>query len=376
MIASTSFLLSWPIFVLAVVHDVQVGQDGLAFTPEALSANPGDQVVFHFVAKNHTATQSSFQNPCGPMNGGFDSGFQVVPTGSTDFPTFTYNVTGTSPVWVYCKQAANTAASHCGAGMVFAINCPSDGSPNSFTNFKKSALAIGAQLSASASAASPTPTAAYGGVSSAPAGTPVPATATISLQSSVWTTTYTSFPNSPDPTPASLSGNVHVVTIGGDNSLTFNPSNITAQPRDIISFQFTSKNHTATQSSFATPCKKLAPNAQGEAGFDSGFMPIANGSSPMVWNVTVNDTAPIWVYCRQTTPVDHCGTGMVFAVNSDETASSQKSFSIFQSTAKSQNGTNSTSTTGEGGSTSTGGAGRLTVSLGWVLGGVCSLLLL
>lgn len=80
-------------FVSAAVHDIQVGVDGkLQFMPEAIvriisrsifnsgliirlqAANPGDQVVFHFLSKNHTATQSSFPSPCGPKEGGFDSG--------------------------------------------------------------------------------------------------------------------------------------------------------------------------------------------------------------------------------------------------------------------------------------------------------------
>jgi len=67
--------------------------------------------------------------------------------------------------------------------MVFAVNCGADGTPNSFTNFKNSALQIGASLSAAAgSATAPygapygaaTPpsgvaTAAYGGVTIPPA---------------------------------------------------------------------------------------------------------------------------------------------------------------------------------------------------------------
>ncbi len=64
--------------VSATVYDVQVGgADGkLVYDPEAIvrlsillktsahsfaqSAQPGDQVVFHFNPKNHTVTQSSF----------------------------------------------------------------------------------------------------------------------------------------------------------------------------------------------------------------------------------------------------------------------------------------------------------------------------
>ena len=37
-------------------------------------ADVGDQVIFTFHQKNHTATRSSFAAPCSPMEGGFDSG--------------------------------------------------------------------------------------------------------------------------------------------------------------------------------------------------------------------------------------------------------------------------------------------------------------
>lgn len=385
MFSTAVLLLALPFLAAADVHDIQVGENGgLTFTPEAISANPGDQVVFHFVAKNHTATQSSFANPCGPVAGGFDSGFNPVAADSTDFPTFTYNVTGTTPVWVYCKQAANTPASHCGQGMVFAINCGADGSPNSFTNFKNAALAQGAALSASAASASATATDAPSSAQVPPASVtpppsadgPVTVTATVTLASSTWTTVYGSFPNSPAPTPASLEGDVHVVTVGNNGTLTFDPPQVVAAPRDIISFQFVAKNHTVTQSSFTTPCRKLSSTSTtGQVGFDSGFMPVANGSAPLVFNVTVNDTSPIWVYCRQTAPVDHCGSGMVFAVNSDETAGSTTTFSDFQAAAIAQNGTNtSTTVVGSGtasaaassssSSSSTSDAARVSVGMG------------
>jgi len=50
------------------------------------------------------------------------------------------------PIWIHCRQAANTPASHCGQGMVFAVNPGPDGSHNSFAAFKAKALAIGKQL--------------------------------------------------------------------------------------------------------------------------------------------------------------------------------------------------------------------------------------
>jgi len=321
-------------FVSAAVHDIQVGAGGkLVYSPEAISAQPGDQVVFHFNPKNHTVTQSSFADPCGPKPGGISSGFQPVAANQTsNLPTYTITVNDTQPIWVYCAQAARTPSSHCGQGMVFAINCGLDGAPNSFTNFKNAALAVGASLSAAAAA--PSTTAAYGDYTIPPAPVPTLVTQVITLASSTWTTTYSSYPNSPAPTPASLEGQVHKVIVGGTGTLAFNPPMVSAAPRDVIVFEFHQKNHTVAQSSFDDPCRKLSTGN----GFDSGFFPVAdNATNFPTWNFTVTDTAPIWAYCRQSNPSSHCGAGMVFAVNSDE--SSGRNFAAFQNVAKALNGT-------------------------------------
>ncbi|KAG6842550.1 hypothetical protein C0991_000076 [Blastosporella zonata] len=280
----------------------------------------------------------------------------VAANQTDNLPTWTITVNDTTPVWVYCRQASNTPASHCGQGMVFAVNCGLDGSPNSFTNFKQSALAVGASLSAAAATPSSTAaaapsstapaapsstapaaasyaTAAYGDytIPAAPAVTPV--TQTVTLGDQVWTTTYDSYPGSPGPTPAAAEGTVHTVVVGGPGKLVFDPPFVAAQPRDTIVFEFQQKNHTVTQSAFADPCRKLA------TGFDSGFMPVADNvtSSFPTWTITVNDTNPIWAYCRQTTPTSHCGAGMVFAVNPVQT--SQRNFTAFQNVAEAINGT-------------------------------------
>ncbi|KAF9499781.1 hypothetical protein BDN71DRAFT_1502676 [Pleurotus eryngii] len=396
-------------FAAAAVYDIQVGGDGgkLEFSPEAIAAQPGDQVVFHFHPKNHTVTQSSFADPCGRKEGGFDSGFIPVPANTTDnFPTWTLTVNNTDPTWVYCRQAAKTPASHCGAGMVFAINCGLDGAPNSFTNFKKSALAVGASLateaatpSPSAAAADPyggyggygspsgssasagsygkwagygdasttTWTAAYGDVTLPPAPIVQVVTDTVTLDSEVWTTTYSSYPGSPAPTPASAAGNVHKVIVGGPGKLLFDPPHIAAQPRDTIVFEFHQKNHTVTQSSFDDPCRKLVKD--GVEGFDSGFVAVADDATEFpTWSITVNGTEPIWAYCRQKTPASHCGAGMVFAINSDE--GGPRSFDSFKNVATALNGTaaaaNAPSGTGASGATTSIGAnnGAMSVNIG------------
>jgi hypothetical protein len=170
---------------------------------------------------------------------------------TSNFPTYTITVNDvcfyldilcslnnhpyqTQPVWVYCRQASNTPASHCGQGMVFAVNCGRDGATNSFANFKAAALAVGSSLKASATPAS---TAPYGSATTPPPPTGVPVTQAITLASSTWTTTYTSFPDSPSPTPASVQGNIIKVKVGGPGVLAFNPPHVQALPRDTIVFE-------------------------------------------------------------------------------------------------------------------------------------------
>ncbi|KAI0702496.1 hypothetical protein BC835DRAFT_1411047 [Cytidiella melzeri] len=385
--------------VSATVYDVTVGSasGALTFTPEAISAAVGDQVVFHFQQKNHTATQSSFANPCGLKEGGFDSGFNPVPANQTDnFPTFTIPVNDLNPIWVFCDQAAGTPNSHCGQGMVFAVNCPADGSPNSFTNFKNAALAIGAQLKANASAASATVSAAATATppptsteswsyTTAPAGYSYPAapsvstvTVTVTVDQDVWTTTYGSYPGSPDPTPAALTGQVHTVIVGNNGTLTYDPPFVMAQPRDTISFEFHAKNHTATLTSFGTPC---VPNllADGTHTLDSGFMFVdANATTFPTWNVTVNDTTPLWFSCQQTNPKSHCGAGMVFAVNPVQT--SPRNFSAYQALAMIANGTNATTSASSPNTTqsstpsgSNNGAGNVVINAALGLGSVLAM---
>lgn len=346
MFALALFAIAAPLVVSAQqVHQVVVGSSNgtLAFTPEAIFANPGDIVNFQFQQKNHSVVQSSFANPCGPADGGFNSGYMPVAADVTsDFPEYNITVPDEKPIWVYCSQ--KIPVSHCHQGMVFAVNCGATGSANSFDGFKAAAIAQGVAESSSSAAAAAT--SAPAATDSAPPSTisipPAPpvetVTAAVTLDGTTWTTTYGSYPNSPAPTPASLTGNVIKVVVGGNSTLTFNPSFVQALPRDTIVFEFQSKNHTATQSTFADPCLKLNNVTSGQVGFDSGFMPVAAGSTSFpTWNLTVNDTSPTWVYCKQTNPTSHCGAGMVFAINSDE--SSDRSSAAFAALAKQENGT-------------------------------------
>lgn len=262
--------------------------------------------------------------------------------------------------------------------MVSAINCGLDGAPNSFTNFKNAALAIGAQLKAGAqNPPSSTWTADYGSTTIPAPPTPSLRTDTITLGTDVWTTTYSSYPGSPGPTPVSSSGNTIEVIVGGPNgNLSFTPSRVNASPRDTIKFIFQVKNHTVTQSSFAAPCLPFTDKTTGQkTGFHSGFFPVAaNATDFPTWSLTINDTSPIWAYCGQS---GHCGAGMVFAVNSDE--SSGQNFAAFQTLAKSLNGTTSSNSTSPSntttsGNTSNGDAASKSVGSGLVIALVATFL--
>ncbi|GJF00574.1 cupredoxin domain-containing protein [Phanerochaete sordida] len=135
------------------------------------------------------------------------------------------------------------------------------------------------------------------------------------------------------------------VNVGENGTLAFNPAEVTAQNGDTIAFTFLSKNHTVTQSTFASPCTNFS-----DTGLDSGFQfvqPNATSFMQYSFNMT-NVTGPLWFYCRQ---AGHCAKGMVFAVN----PTAEKSFAMFQAnamgTANATTGANGTTTTGSNGTT-------------------------
>lgn len=290
-----SFLLAFKYARAATVEVVVGGPGVLKYTPPFVNANTGDVVRFIFKQKNHTATQSSFESPCTPLANGFDSDFVPVADGVTSgFPLAEFTVVNSNPIWVYCRQG-----NHCQQGMVFAIN-PGD----KFAAFQAAATGATPSPSATSASSQPSPT--------------------------------TSVTTAPSSTP---SGVDHKIIVGGPNILSYSPSNITAQVGDTITFEFHQKNHTITASSFDAPCRALAlTSSTGQVGFDSGFNPVADGATDFpTYTIRVNDTNPIWAYCRQG---NHCGQGMVFSANAVE--SGPKNFAAFQALAKQLNGTSST----------------------------------
>jgi plastocyanin len=88
---------------------------------------------------------------------------------------------------------------------------------------------------------------------------------------------------------------------------------VKANPGDILQFQFSQINHTVTQSTFTEPCQPIQASDPTAAGIHSGFVPVMAGAATvMTFDVPVNDTKPMFIYCAQG---PHCQLGMVMTVN-------------------------------------------------------------
>ncbi|KAF7372869.1 Cupredoxin [Mycena sanguinolenta] len=243
----------------------------LTFSPSNVTANVGDTVTFQFESRNHSVTQSSFASPCVPLAQGIDSGFQPVGIDVTALPTFSFTLNNAStPLFFFSKQNGE-----CEQGMVFSINANPD-SAKSFAAF---------QAAAEKSATPP----------------------------------------APGSSATASSGSELLVLVGANNQLTFSPSNITANVGDTVTFQFESKNHSVTQSSFASPCTPLA------GGIDSGFQPVGiNPTALPTFSFTLNNAStPLFFFSKQT---GECQQGMVFSINANP--DSAKSFAAFQANAE------------------------------------------
>ncbi|KAN0141208.1 hypothetical protein V8E53_000964 [Lactarius tabidus] len=79
------------------IYQVLVGnlQGNTTYSPPYITgAKNGDAVVFTYSLKNHTVTESTFEEPCTPKAFGLDSGFtHAVASGEVVNGTFVVNVT-------------------------------------------------------------------------------------------------------------------------------------------------------------------------------------------------------------------------------------------------------------------------------------------
>jgi hypothetical protein len=145
--------------------------------------------------QNHTVTQSSFADPCHPLNtngvfNGFFSGF--VPTASSPSgSTFTIIVNDTNPIWFYCAQ---TTGNHCQSGMVGSINAPTTGN-KTLAAFEALAKVAGTSSTPPNVAGgilkiASNSTSGSGSVSTVTSEVTTTVVKTVTAQSSTYTTTY------------------------------------------------------------------------------------------------------------------------------------------------------------------------------------------
>jgi plastocyanin len=111
------------------------------------------------------------------------------------------------------------------------------------------------------------------------------------------------------PTTVNPTGVTHTVVAGRGGALVFDPENVVAEVGDVVEWHFLPRNHSVVQSSFGEPCKPLTD------GFSSGFaFATTEGQADDVFTITVQNKAPIWYYCSQTTG-NHCQSGMTGVIN-------------------------------------------------------------
>ncbi|KAL2178360.1 uncharacterized protein P884DRAFT_258452 [Thermothelomyces heterothallicus CBS 202.75] len=133
-----------------ITHSVVAGRPGLRFDPENIVAEVGDVVEFHFLPRNHSVVEASFDAPCAPRDDSapgspttFFSGFFPVspnPDGSVaqSPEVFQIEVRDDKPIWFYCAQ---NNGRHCQNGMVGAINQRFD-TPKTLEAFRRAAAAV------------------------------------------------------------------------------------------------------------------------------------------------------------------------------------------------------------------------------------------
>ncbi|KAH6913928.1 hypothetical protein BKA70DRAFT_1259889 [Coprinopsis sp. MPI-PUGE-AT-0042] len=130
-----------------------------------------------------------------------------------------------------------------------------------------------------------------------------------------------------------------VITVGGnttnDVTTVFEPREVRAFQGDVVVFNFTQGNHTATQALFASPCVPAHRVNETVNGFDSGFRQALNFTAITTLEVPITDNdTTIWFYDYNT-----CAEGGVGVINVNET--SLETIDGFERNAIRLNGTDS-----------------------------------
>ncbi|KAG5997222.1 hypothetical protein E4U43_002696 [Claviceps pusilla] len=127
--AAAASLLAVQVSAKTIVIDV--GKDGLVFSPDSVKADVGDVLEYHF-NNVHSVAMGDFTSGCAPPSkGGFYSG---VVKASTTNDVFQVTVNSTDPMPFYCS-----VGKHCQAGMVGIVNPSSKDSLDKYRDLAKAA---------------------------------------------------------------------------------------------------------------------------------------------------------------------------------------------------------------------------------------------
>ncbi|KAL2015880.1 hypothetical protein VTK56DRAFT_4655 [Thermocarpiscus australiensis] len=113
-----------------------------------------------------------------------------------------------------------------------------------------------------------------------------------------WSTTSDILSSTISSTTSSSFGPQTVTIAVGAEGFVFTPHQATANVGDVIRFNFYPSGHRVARAAFGSPCIPYEDVSLNEAGFDSGIQsPQVVTNNPPHFDVTVNDTDPIFYYC-------------------------------------------------------------------------------
>ncbi|KAL9127530.1 MAG: hypothetical protein Q9217_003618 [Psora testacea] len=88
------------------------------------------------------------------------------------------------------------------------------------------------------------------------------------------------------------------VVTAGKAQHQFVPDSFQANVGDIVSFQFFPPNHSVVRAEYQQPCIPYEYTGETKVGFNSDFFAVDKIlPNPPTWNLTINDTQPIFFYC-------------------------------------------------------------------------------
>ncbi|KAI0789905.1 hypothetical protein C8Q75DRAFT_763129 [Abortiporus biennis] len=147
-------------FTVTVGIDETNGHQGIGFDPSAITPAVGDTIAFTYqlpsyikspASTQHSATQSTFDDPCTPMAGGFDTGVQSTGSANDNTgSTFELLVNDTQPLWFF-----SSVGDDCKSGMVLAVNPPTSGDQTAAAFKAKAEASSGSPATTSPAASSP-----------------------------------------------------------------------------------------------------------------------------------------------------------------------------------------------------------------------------